>query len=363
VDLLSAGFLIAGLILLVAGAELLVRGASSLAAALRVSPLVVGLTVVAYGTSAPELAVSVGATLDGRTDVALGNVVGSNIFNVLLILGISAVAAPLVVAQKLVRFDVWVMIGVSLLMYAMAWDLAISRAEGLVLLLGCIGYTAWLIREARSEGAGGETAGESDPQEPGGSLARNLFLIVLGLGLLVLGSRWLVDSATTLARVMGVSELVIGLTLVAGGTSLPELATSVLASIRGQRSIAVGNVVGSNIFNLFAVLGASASLTAKGVPVAASALAFDIPVMTAVALACLPIFFTAYRIDRWEGFLFLGYYAAYTLYLILDGSRSAVLGAYTAAMLWFVLPLTAVTLLVVSWRALRASKSSPPAVR
>jgi cation:H+ antiporter len=362
VDLLSVGFLIAGLFLLVAGAELLVRGAASLAAALNISPLVVGLTVVAFGTSAPELAVSIGATLEGRTDVALGNVVGSNIFNVLLILGISAIVAPLVVAQKLVRFDVWVMIGVSLLMYAMAWDLAISRAEGALLLLGSVAYTAWLIWEARSEGSGAGQEEESSPSEAGRSHAWNLLFILLGLVLLVLGSGWLIEGATTVARALGISELVIGLTLVAGGTSLPELATSVLASIRGQRSIAVGNVVGSNIFNLFAVLGASAALSGDGVPVAASALALDIPVMVAVALACLPIFFTAYRIDRWEGFLFLGYYAAYTVYLILDGSRSAVLGSYIAAMLWFVLPLTAVTLLVVSWRAFRAPKSSPPAV-
>jgi cation:H+ antiporter len=354
VDPLSVAFLIAGLILLVAGAELLVRGAASLAAAFKISPLVVGLTVVAYGTSAPELAVSVGATLSGQTDVALGNVVGSNIFNVLLILGVSAVVTPLVVAQKLVRFDVWVMIGVSLLAYAMAWDLAISRLEGLLLLFGGVAYTAWLIWEARSEGAINENEVESDPQGPGGSLARNLSLILLGLVLLVLGSKWLVEGATTLARAVGISELVIGLTLVAGGTSLPELATSVLASMRGQRSIAVGNIVGSNIFNLFVVLGASGALSEGFVPVAPSALALDIPVMVAVALACLPIFFTGYRIDRWEGFLFLGYYAAYTVYLILHGSRSEVLGAYSAAMLWFVLPLTLVTLLTVSLRAVKA---------
>ena len=355
-DTLSVAFLIAGLILLVAGAELLVRGAASLAAALKISPLVVGLTVVAYGTSAPELAVSVGATFSGQTDVALGNVVGSNIFNVLLILGISAVVTPLVVSQKLVRFDVWVMLGASLLTYAMAWDLVISRQEGFLLLLGGIVYTVWLIWEARSEEAAGDNDGEFEAQ-PGGSLGRNIGFIVLGLVLLVLGSRWLVEAATTLARAMGISELVIGLTLVAAGTSLPELATSVLASVRGQRSIAVGNVVGSNIFNLFVVLGASGALPPGGVPVAASALAFDIPAMTAVALACLPIFFTGYRIDRWEGFLFLGYYAAYTVYLVLHGSRSEVLGVYAAAMLWFVLPLTGVTLLVVSLRALRAKNT------
>ncbi|MEX2302733.1 MAG: calcium/sodium antiporter [Bryobacterales bacterium] len=353
-DTLSVAFLIAGLILLVAGAELLVRGAASLAAALKISPLVVGLTVVAYGTSAPELAVSVGATFSGQTDVALGNVVGSNIFNVLLILGLSAVVTPLVVAQKLVRFDVWVMIGASLLTYAMAWDLVISRLEGVLLLLGGVAYTAWLIWEARSEDFVSENNREFGAQEPGDSLARNIGFIVLGLVLLVLGSRWLVEGATTFARAMGISELVIGLTLVAGGTSLPELATSVLASLRGQRSIAVGNIVGSNIFNLFVVLGASGALPSGGVPVAASALALDIPIMVAVALACLPIFFTGYRIDRWEGFLFLGYYAAYTVYLILHGSRSEVLEAYAAAMLWFVLPLTVVTLLTVSLRAMRA---------
>lgn len=355
-DPLSFALLIAGTLLLVAGAELLVRGAASLATALRISPLVVGLTIVAYGTSAPELAVSVGATLAGRTDVALGNVVGSNIFNVLLILGISAAVAPLIVAQKLVRFDVWVMIGVSALMHLMASDLVMSRAEGALLLAGCAAYTAWLIWEARSGGA--ENVDEPSHQEPGRSLVRNLLFILAGLTLLVIGSKWLVDGATTLALAAGISELVIGLTLVAAGTSLPELATSVVASLRGERSIAVGNVVGSNIFNILAVLGASAAVSQSGVPVAASAMALDIPVMLAVAVACLPVFFSAYRIDRWEGFLFLAYYAAYTVYLILDGSHSGARDAYAAAMLWFVLPLTAVTLLVVSGRALRAA--GPP---
>jgi cation:H+ antiporter len=363
VDLLSAAFLVAGLLFLVAGAELLVRGAARLAAGLGVSPLVIGLTVVAYGTSAPELAVSVGATLTGRTDVALGNVVGSNIFNVLLILGISAVVTPLLVARKLVRFDVWVMIGVSLLMYVMARDLTISRVEGLLLLLGCVAYTAWLVWEARSEVGGKEHEAESNPEGTRRSTLQNLLLILSGLALLVVGSKWLVDGATVLARAFGVSELVIGLTLVAGGTSLPELATSVLASKRGQRDIAVGNVVGSNIFNVLAVLGASAAFSASGVPVSASALALDIPIMAAVALGCLPIFFTGYRIDRWEGFLFLGYYVAYTVYLILDGTRSAALGAYGTAMLWFVIPLTVVTLITVSLRALKERTPSSPVRR
>lgn len=338
------------------------RGASRLAAAAGVPPLLIGLTVVAAGTGSPELAVSVQAALAGRADLALGNVVGSNILNVLLILGASAVIAPLVVDRDLVRRDVPLMIGASAVTLLMALDGRIGRLDGLLLLAGALGYTVHLVRGAvragGPRGAAGRTAAPAGKGVAGagrrrpGPVALVLagLLAAAGLGVLVLGARWFVLGATAAARSLGVSELIIGLTIVALGTSLPEVATSLLAALRGERDIAVGNVVGSNLFNILVVLGLSAALAPAGVAVARSALRLDLPVMAAVAVACLPVFFTGRTIARWEGLLFLAYYAAYTAYLVLDAARSAALPTYTVVMLGFVVPLTAVTLGVVAAR-------------
>ena len=345
-----------GLGLLVLGAELLVRGAARLAEAWGVSPLVVGLTVVAFGTSAPELAVSVFAALrgDGGADLALGNVVGSNIFNVLLILGAAAVVAPLAVEQKLVRRDVPLLIGVSALVLGFAMDGRVGRAEGLLLALGIVAYTVHAVVAGRRESAA-VAAEYATAFAPAASprQAPEAGRVVVGLVLLVLGARALVDGASGVARAFGVSELLIGLTVVAGGTSLPELATSVVASLRGQRDIAVGNVVGSCLFNLLAVLGLAAAIAPDGVRVAPGALAFDLPVMLAVAVACLPVFVTGHRIARWEGALFLGYYAAYLALLLLDASGSAHRADLVAALLLFVIPLTVLSLGVSLVRHLR----------
>jgi cation:H+ antiporter len=351
----------AGLLLLVLGAEALVRGASKLASSLGVPPLIVGLTVVAYGTSTPEIAVSLRAALAGQADIAVGNVVGSNTFNVLFILGLSAMIAPLIVSRQLVRTDVPLMVGISIVMLLMALDGRISRLDGGVLALGIVGYTVLLIRLARKEKAASreaaEAGGKGVPARAEVATARtwivNLAYIAAGLGLLVLGARWFVDSSIAIARMMGVSELVIGLTIVAAGTSMPEVATSIIASIRGARDIAVGNVVGSNIYNILAVLGLAALLSPTGVAVAPAALDFDIPVMLAAAAACLPIFFTGHLIARWEGWLFFGYYAAYTAFLILASQRHDALPAFSWVMAVFVIPLTAVTLLVLAARARR----------
>jgi cation:H+ antiporter len=340
-----------GLILLVAGAELLVRGASRLAATWGVSPLVIGLTVVAFGTSAPEMAVSVVATLDGRAGIAVGNVVGSNIFNVLFILGISAVVAPLAVSAQLVRMDVPVMVLISFVLWGAALNGFLSVLESLLMFIAILVYTTLLIVSSRRETSGAGGPGEPIPVRSPKPLI-DLGLVVLGLVMLVFGSGWLVDGATVMARAVGVSELIIGLTVVAAGTSLPELATSVLATVRGQRDIAVGNVVGSNIFNIFGILGVS-GLVGGGIEIPPAAMTFDIPVMTAVAVACLPIFFSGHCITRWEGLLFLGYYAAYTTYLILSATAHDALPVFSQVMLGFVVPLTAVTLVLASVRGWR----------
>jgi cation:H+ antiporter len=350
-DLTVIALFILGLVLLVIGAEVLVRGASRLAAALGISPLVIGLTVVAFGTSAPELAVSVQSALSGQAgaDIALGNVVGSNIANILLILGLSAIVTPLIVAQKLVRVDVPIVIGVSFLMLFLGIDGVIDRWDGLLLFAGIIAYTVFAIVQGRKENQAVQQEYEQEfgaAEKGGAGIGLNLLFILVGLGMLVLGSRWLVDGAVAFARLFGVSELIIGLTIVAVGTSLPEVATSVLASIKGERDIAVGNVIGSNLFNILSVLGLASLVAPTGINVPASALHFDMPVMIAVAVACLPIFFTGYTIARWEGIVFLGYYIAYTAYLILAAAHYEAIETFSAIMLLFVVPLTVITLAI-----------------
>jgi cation:H+ antiporter len=355
---------LAGLAALVLGAEALVRGASKLALSFGISPLVVGLTVVSFGTSAPEMAVSVGAVLGGTTDIAIGNVVGSNVFNVLFILGLSALITPLVVNIQLIRQEVPIMIGVSLLLLALTLDGRLGRFDSGLLFALLIAYTVFLVRQSRAEtqAARDEYAAEVQAAAPGAWDSRlpvQLVLIVVGLGLLVLGSEWLVSAAVTFAKALGVSDLVIGLTIVAAGTSMPEVAASVTAAIKGERDIAVGNVVGSNTFNILGCLGLSGLVAGGGgLVVPPSVLNFDIWVMIAVALACLPVFVTGREIARWEGGVFLLYYAAYATYVVLAAQRHDALGVFSSTMLGFVIPITVVTLVVMLLRP--AGPPGPP---
>jgi cation:H+ antiporter len=347
---------LAGLLLLAVGGELLVRGASRLALAIGISPLVVGLTVVAFGTSSPELAVSVRAGLTGNPDIAAGNVVGSNILNVLLILGVAALLTPLVVNRQLVRREVPLMIAASVLAWLFALDGRFGFAEGLALLAGLVGYTVYAIWQSRREVAAAAlaTGAAALPAPAPGTWYFQVALIAAGLALLVTGAGLLVGAAISLARGLGVSELVIGLTIVAAGTSMPEVVTSIIAAVRGERDIAVGNVVGSNLFNLLGILGVATLVTPGGISAAPALVHFDLPVMIAVAIACLPIFFTGHLIARWEGVVFLAYYAAYTAFLILDATAHEALPAFSGMMLSFVLPITVLTLAVLAARALRA---------
>lgn len=354
-SIVDVGLFLAGLALLVGGGELLVRGASRLAVLIGISPLVVGLTVVALGTSAPELAVAIQATLRDQSDIALGNAVGSNTFNILFILGITALISRLSVEDQLVRLDVPVLIVVSTLLLLLAQDGRLGRVEGGILAGLLVVYVIVLIVLSRREQARlGDV--ELPGRRAGGKRHGVLWqvgMIVVGLAMLVLGARWLVDSAVTMARSLGVSELIIGLTVVAAGTGAPEVATSVIATIRGQRDIAVGNVVGSSIFNILAVLGITSIVASAGMPVASAALSFDIPVMLVASIACLPIFFTGGCVERWEGAVFLAYYVAYVSYLILDATGHAAMHGYSIVMLAFVMPLTAITLAVLSVRTMR----------
>jgi cation:H+ antiporter len=344
--------LLLGFVLLFLGGEFLVRGAGNLAASLGISRVVVGLTVVAFSTSAPELAVSLQSALDGQSALAVGNVVGSNISNILLILGASALVAPLIVARQIVRIDVPMMIASAGLGYAMSLDGTVSRADGMA-MMGLLATYLWMsIRMARQCPAEADSGAVRQP-------VKDALFVIAGVGMLVIGAQWLVDGAVVIARHFGISELIIGLTVIAVGTSLPELATSIVATRRGEREIAVGNIVGSNIFNVLAVLGLTAALAPGGVPVPTAALAFDYPVMLAASVACLPIFLRKHEIARWEGAMFFGYYIAYTLYLLLNASHHAALPYYSGLMMWFVIPLTTVTVLTILHREYRWKASAP----
>jgi cation:H+ antiporter len=354
-----------GLACLIAGAEALVRGASRLATIIGISPLVIGLTVVAYGTSAPEAAVSVYSAFQGQADLALGNVVGSNIFNMLFILGLSALIVPLVVAQQLVRLDVPIMLGVSLLLFVLALDGTIGRMEGLGFVTGVLAYTGFIIHQSRRQSVEAQAVNTTEVGDGKGRWDRPvpvaIALTVAGLLLLVIGARWLVAGAVAIATMLGVSELIIGLTIMAVATSLPEVATSVVASLRGERDLAVGNVVGSSIFNILLVVGLAGLVAPAGIRVSPAVLRFDIPVMLAVALACLPIFATGHVIARWEGGLFFGYYVAYMCYVILDATEHDAMPTFSTIMLAFIIPLTAITLLVIVVRTMRARCGPPEA--
>ncbi|MCA9175462.1 MAG: calcium/sodium antiporter [Planctomycetales bacterium] len=345
-NLLTAALFVAGFFLLIIGADVLVRGASRLAVSIGVTPLVVAQTVVAYGTSAPELAVSIRSSLANQSDIAVGNIIGSNISNILLVLGITAMIRPIGVSKELVKFSVPVMIVASIAMLVMGLDGTLSRAEGILLLAAALLYSVYCIVQSRRASASVSEGDELDesPKFTWSAGSSQLAMVAIGIALLVLGATWLVDGAVMFARLLGVSELLIGLTIIAVGTSLPEIATSILAGARGKPDIALGNAIGSNIFNILLVLGACATVTGVGVPIQSAALRFDIPVMLAVAAVCLPIFYTGMSVARWEGALFLGYYAAYVLYLILQANEHDALDTYSTILFGYLAPLTLLTL-------------------
>ncbi|MDE3724649.1 calcium/sodium antiporter [Nocardiopsis sp. N85] len=362
--------LAAGFVLLIAGGESLVRGAGSLARTMGMSSLVVGLTVVSFTTSAPELAVSTDAALSGYPGLAVGNVVGSNIANILFVLGASALFVPLLVNSQVVRADIPVMVVLSVVVLLMALDGNLGRVDGGLLFAALVVYVAVTVIVSRRRAIDGSASVRvsADGSGPGAdgparsttrtrSILVDLAFVALGTVLLVAGARLLVYGASAIATALGVSDLLIGLTVVAVGTSLPELVTCVVAVRRGERDMAVGNIVGSNVFNLGAVLGLTALIAPEGIAVAPAALRFDLPIMVAVALVLLPVTLTRLTVTRWEGALLVGFYAAYISYLVLEATEHAVLRPYSAAMLWFVIPLTALWLSAVMVHELSTRRS------
>jgi len=350
---------IVGLVLMIVGAEFLVRGSSRLAVMMGISPLVVGLTVVAFGTSAPEFAVSFKAALSDQANICVGNVIGSNIFNILFILGLSSVIAPLIVSPQLIRFDLPLVIGVSIATLLMGLDGNFGRLDGIILFSSLIVYTVGLIYFSRKKGVDtpeGDVAAliaQPSGRSYGFRLFTNISFMIIGLVMLVLGANWLVETAVTFARWFEVSELVIGLTIVSIGTSLPEVVTSIVASLKGERDIAVGNVVGSNLFNLLGVLGLASIVAPSGLEATAQVLRFDLPVMIAVAVIALPIFFTGRLISRGEGSVLLAYYVAYTLYLLMDASDDPRLPWLGNAILYVAIPLTTLVFIVKCIRCMK----------
>lgn len=305
--------LISGTVLLYFGAELLVKGSANLAMRCGVSALVAGLTIVAFGTSAPELVVSIKAALDGLGDIAVGNVIGSNIFNIAIILGLSALIHPMKVHLNVLKVDTPVMLASSVLLMAVLHDLYVSRVEGIFLFAGIIAYMTFTIITARRTG---ETKVDFPLEQltPKKKVTPvlDIIFVIGGLCLLALGSRFFVNGAVSLARAIGVSEAVIGLTIVAVGTSLPELATSIIASIKKEEDIAIGNIIGSNIFNILAILGTSSTIT----PLNASGVGqISLYFMLGTTVLLMPFMRTGFVLNRIEGLMLLIVYGGYMYYL------------------------------------------------
>ena len=311
--LMIAILIFGGLVLLYFGADWLVKGAITISLKFGLSPLIVGLTVVALGTSLPEALVSIQATLDNQGGIALGNVIGSNILNIALILGLSSLLQPLKVDSHLVKADVPILVGASFLLIVLLEDFHISRMEGALLLLGIVFYVSGNIMTVkRTSPAEDQIEGMEVPEDPSKNLLRDIGFLILGLIALALGSNFLVEGAVDLARIWGLSEALIGLTIVSIGTGTPELATALMAAYRKTADIAIGNAVGSNIFNIFFVVGLAGLIAPiNGTQINPS----DLYVMFGLTFLLLPTVWTGMVLDRKEGFLFVAIYVAYIYYL------------------------------------------------
>ena len=311
--LMIAILILGGLVLLYFGADWLVKGAVTISLKFGLSPLIVGLTVVALGTSLPEALVSIQATLDNQGGIALGNVIGSNILNIALILGLSSLLQPLKVDSHLVKADVPLLVGASFLLIVLLEDFHISRMEGALLLLGIVFYvTGNIMTVKRTSPAEDQIEGMEVPGDPSKNLLRDIGFLILGLIALALGSNFLVEGSVDLARIWGLSEALIGLTIVSIGTGTPELATALMAAYRKTADIAIGNAVGSNIFNIFFVVGLAGLIAPiNGTQISPS----DLYVMFGLTFLLLPTVWTGMVLDRKEGFLFVAIYVAYIYYL------------------------------------------------
>lgn len=358
--------LAAGFVILLLGAELLVRGASNIALMLGISPLIVGLTVVAFGTSSPEGAVSLFSAVSDQSGIAIGNIVGSNLMNILIVIGLSAAITPFTVSLQIIKLEIPLMITASAVFYLMAIDGVIDTLDGIVLFAAILVYTFWAIRKSRHEKHKNveniyvEEYADSERKKASHSFFKHGMMVVIGIGCLVSAAQMLVKGGSDIAAVLGVSDLLIGLTIVALGTSLPELATSIVAGFKKKHDIAVGNIIGSNLFNLLAVAGLSGFLVPGGMEVSRQAVVIDIPVMVVVSAACLPIFLTGHKVSRWEGFLFLGFYGVYLTYLILTAKAVPETPIFRSVVLVVIIPLTILTIALSVYRHFTRSMDLSP---
>ena len=351
---LSAFEIVAGILLLFAGGELFVAGSVALSLLFGIPQIVIGLTVVSMGTSAPELFVSLLSTIQGGSAgdaIAVSNIVGSNIFNVLIVLGASAAVMPLRVKSRLVRRDVPLLLGVSMATWGMASGGRLTWVAGLALITGTVINLIWEIRSAKEESSEASDDMDTDGAAPAPVAAAKL---AAGLGLLVLGSQVLVKGAIAAAQGLGVSETVIGLTIVAAGTSMPELVTSLVAAYRGKADLAIGNVVGSNLLNQLVILGLCALVSGeRGLGVDPVMLVRDFPIMVLTTLACLPIFWTGGVITRLEGWILIALYVVYVIEQILSSTASTASDEFRLIALVAILP---ALLIFLVWTVLRWKK-------
>lgn len=343
---------IAGLAALIGGAELFLRGVDHFGVKWRVSPLIMGLTVVAFATGAPELAISIQAALTDNVDLVLGNIIGSNIANILLILGISAIIKPLVVKLRVVQIDVPIVIAASVLLYVIAWDGELTKLDGVWLLLGLVLYSIFTFFQIKKErdNQPEETDFEAEQRKLSSGwyfYVKNIGYLIVGMGLIVQGSDWMVQSAVEIATILGLSQLVIGLTIVSIGTSLPEIATSIATIRKGNTDMAVANVMGSNLYNTLLTLGLTVVIAPNVLTVSPAALALDLPFMVAVSIMCVPIFIAGFDITKFDGAILLFYYGSYLTYLVLDAVGSTLEQPMEHLIYYAVIPLT---IGYVSWR-------------
>lgn len=345
-----------GLLALLAAGHVVVRASSMIGARFGLSPMVIGLTIVAAGTSAPELAVVGQAIAADDTELAVGSIIGSNIANVLLVLGIAAVIGTIHVTSRAVRIDIPVMIGASALFLVFALDGSLGRLDGIVLFGGLVVFVIWTLRATRQStpaAGGGGTPTDPIADRSTEGLPRSVAELVLGIAALAVAARFVVAGAEEIARSLGVPELIVGLTIVALGTSAPEIVTTLVAAFQGRRDLAVGNAVGSNIFNILLVLGAAGIFAPSGIAISDDALRLDLPILLAAAVACLPIVAWDYTLNRWEGAVFVAYYAAYLTFLVLDATGHRAKDPFALVMIAFVVPLTIITVATVIHRQRR----------
>ncbi|MDR9419086.1 calcium/sodium antiporter [Gracilimonas sp.] len=348
--ILSFLLFIAGLLILIGGAELFLKSVDKFGVAWSVSPVVMGLTVVAFATGAPELAISLQAAVDGKPDLVVGNILGSNIANILLILGIAGLVSPLKITNRIIKIDVPMVIGASVLLFLLARDGLLSPLDGGIILVGLILYSLFMYFQIRKDRADNilQNGGGVELKEPvsTGFYVKYVLILLGGLIMIVAGSRFMVHAAVEIAGTLGISELIIGLTIVSIGTSLPEVATSVSAVRRGDSDTAVANVMGSNLYNILLTLSLTVLIAPGAIDVSAEAIKLDFPFMIIVAAGCLPLFWPGKVLGRPEAFGFLTYYGLYLGYLVLIGLQHPFKEQFEGIMVWVVIPITILLIII-----------------